>query len=120
VTGRPQRPEGLDPARLAALEEQLGRGSAEIAATLAAQLASALEVMSRALAADDLDEAGLAAHAARSSALMLDAEAMLDRLTELETAARGGDAAGARAAQGRLLEVWPALRAGLERAAGRG
>ena len=64
------------------------------------------------VAAGDLATA-LAAHAARNSALMLDAQPMLDALSETEAAARAPDAAG-RSRAATLRPAWAALSSGLD------
>lgn len=104
----------LDLARLTELQELLGRHLSDIVATLVSELSAALGGVDRALEQGDLAEAALAAHAARNSALMIDARGMLDRLAELETGARCNDAQAAREAYRRLRAMWPELRRRLE------
>jgi hypothetical protein len=81
-------PASLDHRRLDQLEGHLGLSRAEIVATLAAELARAIAGIESALADGDLHRAGLAAHAARNSALMIDAQPLLERLRTLETSSR--------------------------------
>lgn len=107
----------LDLNRLEQLQRQLGQSIAEIVATLEQELAVALESIATALAAANLSDAALAAHAARNSALMIEARPLLAALDRLEGCARHDDLAGAIAAQSRLLEDWPPLRSELQRAA---
>jgi hypothetical protein len=61
-----------------------------------------------------------AAHAARNSALMIDAQPVLQVLKQLETCARSADSDGAMAARARLRRAWPRLRRQLEQAADAG
>lgn len=107
----------LDLERLAELQRLLGTDLPEIIATLVRELTGSLAATAQALGTGDLSGAALAVHAARNSALMIDAQPLLDRLGELETCARDGDLAGSIAAHERLLEVWPSLRRRLELAA---
>lgn len=100
----------LDLRRLVELEELLGRGMPEIVNTLVAELTKAMAGIESGVAAGDLAAAALAAHEARNSALMLDAEPMLSALREIEAATREPDAARARAGLERLRPVWDALR----------
>ena len=104
----------LDLARLAELQDLLGTQLSEIVATLLNELSRALRDIDAALAGRDLNAAALAAHAARNSALMIDAQPVLGYLEELETSAREGDAAAASGANERLRASWPALRERLE------
>ena len=107
----------LDLSRLAELQQLLDSGLPQIVDTLVKELDRALEAIGRALGDGDLAAAALAAHAARNSALMIDARPLLDCLDALESSARRDDADGAREAQRRLEETWPPLRAQLRRAA---
>jgi hypothetical protein len=107
----------LDLSRLAELQGLLDSGLPQIVETLVEELTRALEAIGPALDGGDLVTAGLAAHAARNSALMIDARPLLDRLDALESSARRDDADGARDAQRRLGETWPRLCAQLRRAA---
>jgi hypothetical protein len=107
----------LDLDRLVALEQLLGQSVAEIVETLVGELAAALESVGAALDAENLPEAALAAHAARNSALMIEARPMLARLDVLEACARREDLPGAAQAHRTLLGDWPPLRAELRRAA---
>jgi HPt (histidine-containing phosphotransfer) domain-containing protein len=107
----------LDLSRLAGLAELLGSELPQIVETLVEELTRALGAIDAALADDDLSAAALAAHAARNSAMMIDARPLLDCLDALESSARRADPGGARAAQRRLDETWPPLRSQLHRAA---
>jgi hypothetical protein len=66
------------------------------------------------VAAGDPGAAALSAHAARNSALMLDAQPMLDALRETEAAAQGRDTAQLQAGLERVRPAWAALRSGLD------
>ena len=92
---------GLDPARLRALAEGLGESPEAVARTLHDQLAGARARIDAGLAAADLEATGDGAHAARNSALMVGAQALLTELRALETAADHGRLADARAARRR-------------------
>lgn len=112
----------LDLERLTELQGLLGTALPEIVSTLLSELHRAFADIDRALghdelAHDDLAAAALAAHAARNSALMIDARPVLGALAELEASARREDAAATLAANQRLHEAWPALRRRLELAA---
>jgi Hpt domain-containing protein len=107
----------LDLSRLAGLTELLGSELPQIVETLVEELTRALNAIGGALDDDDLPAAALAAHAARNSALMIDARPLLDCLDGLESSARRADPDGAREAQRRLDETWPPLRAQLHSAA---
>jgi hypothetical protein len=104
----------LDLHRLAELQEMLGTELPEIVATLVAELTRAMSGIDAGLSAGDLGAVALAAHAARNSALMIDARPMLGCLRELETSARQGEPEAASAANQRLRASWPALRRRLE------
>jgi hypothetical protein len=104
----------FDLARLTELEALLGRHVSDIVATLVAEFAAALDRITSALDGGHLREAALAAHEARNSALMIDAQPMLGSLAELEAAARRNDGDAALDAHRRLGELWPGLRRGLE------
>jgi hypothetical protein len=107
----------LDLNRLAGLAELLDSELPQIVETLVEELNRALGAIGAALAGDDLPAAALAAHAARNSALMIDARPLLDCLDTLESSARRADPGGAREAQRRLDKAWPPLRSQLHRAA---
>jgi hypothetical protein len=104
----------LDLGRLAELQELLGKQLSEIVATLLNELDRAVRDIDAGLAGSDLDAVALAAHAARNSALMIDAQPLLARLGELESCARRLDLTSATAAQQRVTEAWPPLRRSLE------
>jgi hypothetical protein len=103
--------------RLAELQELLGKELAEIVRTLVGELTDAFAATSAGLDIGDLHAVALAAHAARNSALMIDAWPLLAALSELETYARDDDVMNARLAHQPLLELWPPLRRQLELAA---
>jgi hypothetical protein len=104
----------FDLERLAELQELLGKKLAEIVRTLVGELTMALAAAGAGLDAGDLVAVALAAHAARNSALMIDAQPLLAALSELEARARAEDLVNARLAHHRLLELWPRLRRQLE------
>jgi hypothetical protein len=107
----------LDLTRLAGLAELLDSELPQIVETLVEELTRALGAIGAALADDNLSAAALAAHAARNSALMIDARPLLDCLDALESSARRADPSGAREAQRRLDNTWPPLRSQLHSAA---
>lgn len=104
----------LDLKRLTELQQLLGTELPEIVATLLGELTSALSRIDAGLGAGDLDAVALAAHAARNSALMIDARQILGYLEALEVSARHGEPGAASAANDRLRASWPALRTRLE------
>lgn len=104
----------LDLRRLTELQELLGSELTEIVATLIDEITRAVNEIEAGIAGGDLPAAGLAAHAARNSALMLDAKPTLDALNQIEGAARDEDLAVAQGGLERLRRVWPALRRRLE------
>jgi hypothetical protein len=107
----------LDLGRLAELQDLLGTQLSEIVATLLNELSRAMRDIDAALAGRDLNAAALAAHAARNSALMIDAQPLLANLGELEACARREDLTSALAAQQCVTEAWPPLRRSLQLAA---
>lgn len=104
----------LDLGRLTELQGFLGTQLSEIVATLLRELGRALQDIDAALAGNDLAAVALAAHAARNSALMIDAQPLLACLGELESCARRLDLTAALRAQQRVTEAWPSLRRSLE------
>jgi len=104
----------LDLRRLTELQQLLGSELPVIVATLVDELTRAVAEIEAGIAAADLEAAALAAHAARNSALMLDAKPMLDSLREIESGARAENLAVARAGLELLRSAWPALRRRLE------
>jgi hypothetical protein len=104
----------FDLRRLTQLHEHLGSEIPEIVAILLGELTRAIAEIEAEIEAGDLEAAALAAHAARNSALMLDAKPTLAALREIEAAARTEDLAMAKAAREDLREAWPALRRRLE------
>jgi hypothetical protein len=108
----------LDLRRLAELEELLGTELPQIVGTLVSELTTAFEEIAAGLRSPDLEAVAAAAHAARNSALMIDAQPLLKRLSELEASARAGDLSGAKAAHAQLQQIWPRVRHKLTQAAG--
>ena len=108
----------LDLSKLSELEALLGTERTAIVRTLVTELTAALARIDEGLAGGDLTEVAAAAHAARNSALMIDAQPLLTVLKQLETCARGDEREAASAARTRLAAVWPPLRSKLELAAG--
>ncbi|MGZ4192246.1 MAG: Hpt domain-containing protein [Solirubrobacteraceae bacterium] len=108
----------LDLSRLSELEQLLGTERAAIVRTLVTELTTAVTRIDAGLEAGDLIEVAAAAHAARNSALMIDAQPLLRVLKQLETCARNDEPEGAGAARARLSRAWPRLRSKLELAAG--
>jgi hypothetical protein len=106
----------LDLRRLTELQELLGSDVSEIVATLVREISAAMGAIESGLAESDLAAAALAAHAARNSALMLDARPMLDALREIEAGARDDDVEAARSGLQHLQTIWPSLRSRLEAA----
>jgi hypothetical protein len=109
----------LDVGRLSELEELLGTDRQAIVGTLVTELTTAVARINEGLASGDLADVAAAAHAARNSALMIDAQPVLQVLRELETCARSGRSEDAVAARARLGRAWPRLRHELEAAVGR-
>jgi HPt (histidine-containing phosphotransfer) domain-containing protein len=107
----------LDVGRLTELEELLGTDREAIVGTLLTELTTAVGRINEGLASDDLAEVAAAAHAARNSALMIDAQPVLRVLKQLESCARNNEPEGAMAARARLRRAWPRLRRQLEQAA---
>jgi hypothetical protein len=114
---RHESPE-LDLARLAELPGVLGRELPEIVAILLRELTAAFADLAAAIETGDLIAAGRAAHAARNSALMIDAQPLLAGLADLESHARAGDMPGARIVHDGLRRRWPTLRGQLTAATG--
>ncbi len=104
----------FDLGRLTELEQLLGRGVPEIVGTLVSELTKAMAGIEAGVAAGDLAVAALAAHEARNSALMLNAEPMLNALREIDAAARVPDTERAQTGLDALRSVWNALRARLD------
>jgi HPt (histidine-containing phosphotransfer) domain-containing protein len=104
----------LDLRRLTELQRVLGSTLPDIIAKLIAELEAAIGQVESAIAAGDPKSAAQAAHAARNSALMLDAQPTLDALGKIETGARAGDLGAAQTGLEDLRAVWPALRQRLE------
>ena len=107
----------LDVSRLTELQELLGTDREAIVGTLVTELTSAVDRINEGLACGDLGEVAAAAHAARNSALMIDAQPVLQVLKQLETCARNEQPDEAAAARARLRRAWPRLRRELEQAA---
>jgi hypothetical protein len=106
----------LDVSRLEAIGVQLDQTAADVAATLRAELARALDEIDAGVEAGDGEAIATAAHAARNSALMIAARPTLTVLDELERAARARDLSRASAAARELRERWTGLSAQLDRA----
>jgi len=104
----------LDLTRLTELQELLGSELSEIVATLVDEITRAVDEIEAGIADGDLRAAALAAHAARNSALMLDAKPTLDALRAIETGARDEDLVIAQEGLERLRSAWPALRRRLQ------
>jgi HPt (histidine-containing phosphotransfer) domain-containing protein len=104
----------FDLRRLRELPELLGSELPDIVATLLAELTRATDQVRNAIDSGDWAAAAEAAHAARNSALMLDAEPLLETLNRVELAAAHADGAAAEAARAQLDQTWPALRTGLK------
>jgi hypothetical protein len=109
----------LDLSRLSGLQELLDSGLPEIVDTLLQELDRSVGAIDSALDEGDLGAAALAAHAARNSALMIDARPLLTALEAMESGARRDDAQATRQAHSRIKEAWPPLRSQLEHAAAR-
>jgi hypothetical protein len=107
----------LDVGRITELQELLGADRESIVGTLMTELTTAVTRIDDGLESGDLGEVAAAAHAARNSALMIDAQPVLRVLKDLETYARNGRSDEAAAARGRLRRAWPRLRRQLQRAA---
>jgi hypothetical protein len=105
----------LDLRRLLELQRVLGSGLPEIVGNLMTDLERAVDEIDTGMAAGDSQVVAHGAHAARNSALMLDAHPMLDALNEIELSARAGDLKAAAGGVARLNSTWPAVRARLER-----
>jgi HPt (histidine-containing phosphotransfer) domain-containing protein len=107
----------FDASRIAELQEILGAETETILASMLTSMTGAIERLEAAMAAGELAGAIEAAHHARNDALMLSAGSLQTALTELEDAARRGDAPRADAALARVRQVWPPTRDGLAAAA---
>jgi hypothetical protein len=105
----------LDLRRLFELQQVLGTDLAEIVANLVTDIERAVDEIDSGMAAGDSPTVARGAHAARNSALMLDAQPMLDALGEIEVHARAGDLEGAAGGVERLNSTWPAVRTRLQR-----
>ncbi len=81
---------------------------------LVTEMDGSLAHVEQAIADGDLVAAAYAAHAARNSALMLEARPMLDALGEIESSSRADDHARAVAGLEHLRSVWPECRRALE------
>ena len=103
----------LSLSRLGALAAQLGQTPAEVCRTLHDELSRAIAQLDAGLATGDREAAGHASHAARNSALMIEARPMLAGLRGVEAALAAGDQAGARAAHAQVLAHWSAVDAAL-------
>lgn len=106
----------FDLRRLYELPELLGSELPLIVSTLLTELTRATDRVQTAIRSGDWAAAAEAAHAARNSALMLDAGPLLETLSRVELAAARADEAAAEAARAQLEQRWPSLRSGLEAA----
>lgn len=102
--------EYTDLARIGELEEVIGADAAAIVSSMLENMTAAIDDVEGGIAAGDLDRATRAAHRCRNDALMLGAQPLLAALTDLETATRACDEAGAGAALARVRVVWPPTR----------
>ncbi len=107
----------LDVSRITQLEELLGADREAIVGTLVTELTTAVARIDDGLACGDLGAVAAAAHAARNSALMIDAQPVLRVLKQLEMCARSGQTDEAAVARARLHRAWPRLRRELKQAA---
>ena len=105
----------LDLRRLFELQRVLGTDLAEIVGKLVTDIDRAVDQIDSGMASGDPPAVAHGAHAARNSALMLDAHAMLGALGEIEVHARAGDLGGAADGVERLSSTWPAVRSRLQR-----
>jgi hypothetical protein len=110
----------LELERLEQIQQVMDTGVPEIVAGMLETMSNAVEQVERAMIELDLAAAAKAAHAARNDALLVGARALLGALTEVEEAARGGDATTTGAALLSLRRVWPSTRDELARVAARG
>jgi hypothetical protein len=103
----------LDAGRLSELrvfsEAELRRIGADAAKAIATQL----QALDRALAAEDLAAAGEASHRARNETLLVGARELDEALAALQQAARDRQLERARAAAARARSLWPPTRAAL-------
>ncbi len=103
----------LDLSRLTELQRVLGSSVPVIIGRLVTEIDGSLAQVEQAIADGDLVAAAHGAHAARNSALMLDARPMLDALGEIESSARAADHSRAVTGLERLRSVWPECRRAL-------
>ncbi len=90
--------DSLDRARLDAIAAHLQEPVATVARTLHAELSAERARIDAGLGAGDLETVGDAVHAARNSALMIDAGPVIAGLREVQRAVRADAAEQARAA----------------------
>jgi len=107
----------LDLTRLTELQRVLGSSVPAIIGRLVTEIESATVQIEESITAGDLGSAAHAAHAARNSALMLDARRLLDALGEIESSARDGELERAVAGRDSLRSAWPECKRALEDAA---
>jgi HPt (histidine-containing phosphotransfer) domain-containing protein len=107
----------LELQRLVQLEEVMGTRLPDIVRRVIESLDGAIAQLEDALAAGELDAAAKAAHAARNDALMVGAKTLLVSLTEVETAARDGQAESTARALLGVRDAWPRTRDELDRVA---
>jgi hypothetical protein len=99
----------LDLQRLARLRDALGGESSQIARTLRDEMSGALDAIDAGLRDGDMNAVALASHAARNSALLIDARPVLAHLNELERCARCDEHQATLAARERLTPSWSLL-----------
>ncbi len=114
---RPVVSDYIDLGRIGELEGVLGTDAVAIVSSMLDNMTAAIDDVEHAMAAGDLDRATGAAHRCRNDALMLGAQRLLTALTDLETATRNWDEAGAGAALERVRLVWPPTRDELQASA---
>jgi HPt (histidine-containing phosphotransfer) domain-containing protein len=105
----------LDLTRLLDLQRVLDTSLPEIVGKLVTDIERSVDEIEAGMTAGDSHAVAHGAHAARNSALMLDAQPMLDALAEIEAAARAGELRAAGDGIARLHSSWPVVRARLER-----
>jgi HPt (histidine-containing phosphotransfer) domain-containing protein len=111
-TGRTS--EQLDVERIAGLQRVMGIGFGGLVESLVSSMEGAIDQLETALAGGGLEQATQAAHRCRNDALMIGASELLDALAYLESAARNGRLAVAKAAFSRVQSEWPKIREQLE------
>jgi hypothetical protein len=100
----------LDLTRLTELQRVLGAELPDIIDRLVGEIDAATASIEAGVSDGDLGSAAHAAHAARNSVLMLDAQPVLRALSQIESGARTGDERAARSGLEDLQAAWPGLR----------